>query len=162
MLNNFTNSRTIKELKSENFDWNTISNAKGIYIVVYNNIDNPSYLSKGLGGFFKKMNPNVPVETLKHNWVNFKPGDDNIVYIGKAGGGNTRSILKKRIKAYINFGTGKSSPHWGGRYIWQLANSDNLKICWKESGDPINDEKNMLLEFKAKHDNRLPFANLRM
>lgn len=162
MLKNFINYQTVKELKSENFDWSVIPSTQGVYIVVYSSTKKPSYLSKGLGGFFKKMDPNVPVEILKQNWVNFEPGDDSIVYIGKAGGENTRSTLKKRVKEYIRFGGGKSSPHRGGRYIWQLANSDSLRVYWKESDDPAKEEKTMLLEFKTKHDNRLPFANLRM
>jgi len=94
--------------------------------------------------------------------VNFKPGDNNVVYIGKAGGENVKATLKERIKSYIKFGRGKSSPHRGGRYIWQITNSDSLKVYWRESDDPIKEEKKMLLEFKAKHDNKLPFANLRM
>lgn len=162
MLNNFTNYRTIEELKSEKFDWSFIPSTKGVYIVVYDNVNIPSFLPKGLGGFFKNIDPNVLIETLKQSWIKFSPGDDNIMYIGKAGGENTRSTLKKRIKEYIRFGNGKSSPHRGGRYIWQIANSDNLKIFWKESDDPIKEEKTMLLEFKAKHDNKLPFANLKM
>lgn len=162
MLNNFTNPRTIKELKSENFNWSTVPSAKGVYIVVYAGANSPVFLPKGLGGFFKKMDSNVSIEKLRHNWIKFKPGDDNILYIGKAGGENTRATLKKRIKAYIRFGSGKSSPHRGGRYIWQIANSGSLRIYWKEVDNPIEEEKVMLLEFKAKHDKKLPFANLRM
>ncbi|HQB75982.1 MAG TPA: hypothetical protein PK086_00280 [bacterium] len=162
MLNNFTNYRTIKELKSERFDWSIIPCVKGVYVVVFDCPNNPSFLSKGLGGFFKNINPNVSVEILKQKWVNFKPGDNNVVYIGKAGGENVKATLKERIKSYIKFGRGKSSPHRGGRYIWQITNSDSLKVYWRESNDPIKEEKKMLLEFKAKHDNKLPFANLRM
>jgi hypothetical protein len=162
MLDSFTNHQTVKDLKSENFDWSIIPSTQGVYIVVYNNINKLSFLPKGLGGFFKKVDPNVSTEILKQKWIKFKLGDDDIIYIGKAGGENTRSSLKKRIKAYIRFGSGKSSPHRGGRYIWQLANSDGLEIYWKEVNNPIDEEKVMLLEFKAKHDNKLPFANLRM
>ena len=162
MLKNFTNNRTVKELKTENFDWSSIPSAQGVYVVVYSSTKNPSYLSNGLGGFFKKMNPNVPLEILKQNWVDFELGDDNIIYIGKAGGGSTQETLKRRIRTYIRFGSGKPSSHRGGRYIWQLANSDSLRIHWKESDNPIKEEKAMLLEFKARHSNRLPFANLRM
>jgi len=162
MLKNFINYQTVKELKTTNFDWGAIPSAQGVYVVVYSSMKKPSYLSKGLGGFFKKMDPNVPVGILKQNWVNFEPGDDSIVYIGKAGGGNTRETLKRRIRTYIRFGNGKPSPHRGGRYIWQLVNSDSLRVYWKESDDPVKEEKIMLLEFKIKHENRLPFANLRV
>ena len=162
MYNNFITYKTIKELKSKKFDWSAVPNVKGIYIVVYDGKNTQSFLSKGSGGFFKKIDPNVSVEILKQNWTRFKLEEENIIYIGKAGGKNTRSTLKKRIKSYIRFGSGKPSSHRGGRYIWQLVNSDSLKIYWKEVVDPIKEEKLMLLDFKSRHDDKLPFANLRM
>lgn len=162
MLKNFANCLTVKELKSENFDWNNIPRTKGVYVVVYNSANSPTFLSKGSGGFFKKKDSNVLIERLKQKWIEFKSGDDNIVYIGKAGGGETKETLKRRVKAYIRFGSGKSTPHRGGRYIWQIASPDSLKIYWREVNDPIIEEKKMLLEFRDKHSNRLPFANLRM
>lgn len=39
MIKNFVNSQAIKELKSEKFDWSIIPSAKGVYIVVYDNVN---------------------------------------------------------------------------------------------------------------------------
>ncbi len=124
----------------------------GVYIVVRNSDNAPEFLDKGTGGFFKKKNPNVSIEELEANYVR----DSKIVYIGKA------TSLKKRIAQLLRFGAGSAVGHWGGRYLWQLSDSDNLLIAWKPtpSIDPGDEETRMLEEFESLHG-QLPFANLR-
>jgi hypothetical protein len=52
--------------------------------------------------------------------------------------------------------------HWGGRYIWQLSNSDNLIICWKPTKQDARDvESEMIEQFKREHNGCRPFANLK-
>ena len=160
MLDGFTYLKTIKELKSANFNWPQVLEVNGIYFIVYKSLNKPEFLlPKGTGGWFKKKNPNVSKEKLNENWINFKPSEDKILYIGRAIGMNT---LKARIRLYMKFGSGEPVPHWGGRYIWQIANSDDLEIYWKEDKNSKTTERDLLREFKRKHDQRLPFANLRM
>ena len=65
------------------------------------------------GEFFKGKNPNVVLDELKKNWID----DTLVVYIGKAGGGNSKATLKSRLRQYFGFGQGKSIGHWGGRLI---------------------------------------------
>ncbi|MDO8659825.1 MAG: hypothetical protein Q7K54_04485 [Candidatus Parcubacteria bacterium] len=156
MLRDFVYFKTIKELKSEKFNWNNISNVGGVYIVVYKKLNRPEFLPVGSGGEFKGRDPNVSKNILLENWVDFKSGEDRILYIGKS------VKLRRRIKSYIKFGEGRSVAKWGGRYIWQIANSGNLEIYWKEAKNPREEEKRMLYKFKDKHEQRLPFANLRM
>jgi hypothetical protein len=62
----------------------------------------------------------------------------------------------------MDFGRERQVGHWGGRYIWQLANHRDLIICWKplSNEDPCDVEKRLLNEFKNAFG-RLPFANLR-
>ncbi len=147
----------VKELLS---NIQVIPEANGVYAVVRNNTSKPVFLENGTGGHFKERNPNVDLDTLKDKWVD----DTEILYIGKAGGGNSKNKLKKRIKQYLYFGNGKKIGHWGGRYIWQLKDSAELNFCWKETTAdtlPRDEEFRLITEFKETHDGRLPFANLR-
>lgn len=125
----------------------------GVYIVVRDSDNSPEFLATGTGGFFKGKNPNVGLEELESNYV----AGSKVVYIGKA------TSLKKRVGQLLRFGAGSAVGHWGGRYLWQLADSDNLLIAWKTtpSTDPRAEEIKMLEEFVSRHG-KLPFANLTM
>lgn len=125
----------------------------GVYIVVRDSDSSPEFLANGTGGFFKGKNPNVGLEELESNYV----AGSKVVYIGKA------TSLKKRVSQLLRFGAGSAVGHWGGRYLWQLADSDNLLIAWKTtpSTDPRAEEIKMLEEFVSRHG-KLPFANLTM
>lgn len=139
-------------------DSSCIPEKQGVYIVLRENTEVPDFLTIGTGGFFKGEDPNVTIEELKRNWVNDSP----IVYIGKAGGGQTKATLKSRLKQYLKFGQRKAVGHRGGRYIWQLKDSRSLLICWKElpDQDPRNIEYKMIQYFKKRHGGQRPFANL--
>ena len=114
----------------------------------------PEFLEQGTGGFFKKKeprDPNVSIAELRDNWV----PDEAIIYIGKA------TSLKSRLGSYLRFGEGKFATHWGGRYIWQLKDSRELLVCWKETDEnPRVVEEEMIAQFKKEHDGKRPFANL--
>lgn len=110
--------------------------------------------------------PNRPVSELENNWV----GDTCVVYIGKAGGVDasgkkSKSTLRKRINAYLDFGTGKSVGHWGGRLIWQIKDAKDLLFCWKaipeQEGNPVEIEKEFIADFKRQYGGKRPFANLK-
>jgi hypothetical protein len=62
----------------------------------------------------------------------------------------------------MRFGSGQSCAHHGGRYIWQLADSGQLLLFWKQikNGMAATEEKRLLLEFSERYG-CLPFANLR-
>lgn len=123
----------------------------GVYVVIRDKEEAPEFLETGTGGFFKRRNPNVSIELLQNRYL----GDTNIVYIGK---GNN---LKSRIKQLLRFGAGEAVSHYGGRLLWQLKDSSDLIIAWKESPlqDPREVEKEMIRQFEAEHG-ALPFANL--
>jgi hypothetical protein len=131
-----------------------VDNVPGVYLILRRSVEPPIFLEKGTGGWFKGIDPNVPVSVLREKWV----GGTEIMYIGKA------SIpLRKRLRKYMRFGDGIPAPHKGGRYIWQLADSRQLQVCWKvlpESIDPEQYEKILIEEFEKIHG-KLPFANLR-
>ena len=111
----------------------------------------------GVGGHFKKKDPNVSVTILGNKWI----FNCQIVYIGQAGGNGSSSNLKNKINQYLNFGKGKPASHYGGRYIWQLSNYKNLLVAWKPlpMTDPRIEEKNLMHEFVSSYG-KLPFANL--
>ena len=150
----FTGFQKISELKR---DISVIPKEKGVYLVLYTKKEHPSFMETGTGGYFKGKNPNVAIEDIKQKWVN----GAIVVYIGKAGGLNSKATLLSRIKQYLAFGQGQDIGHYGGRYIWQMKDSDNLLICWKVLADeePREAESELISDFITRY-NKMPFANL--
>ncbi len=150
----FTGFKTVKELKC---DMSSVPAHKGVYVVLRENDGEPKFVETGTGGFFKGNNPNVSISELNKNWVKAS----SIMYMGKAGGQNNNATLNSRLEQYMKFGNGQRIGHWGGRYIWQLEDADELVVCWKETEeDPREVEKRMIEEFKNLHGGCRPFANL--
>lgn len=141
---------SIKDLK-EDFKNGGIPKEEGVYHVLRLKDSTPEFLSQGTGGYFKGKEPNVSIDELQQNWIDAEP----IVYIGKA------TELYKRIQQYIKFGSGKNVGHFGGRYIWQLADSNDLVVCWKCVSDSRSVEYAMITDFKENHNGKRPFANLK-
>ena len=139
-------------------DSSAIPRIKGVYLVLYLEPKPPAFLQTGSGGFFKGKDPNVSIVELKDNWVD----DTLVVYIGKAGKDGNNATLHSRLRQYFGFGQGRNIGHWGGRLIWQLKNSKNLVVCWKElpKDDPGTIEAKLIQEFKSEFKKR-PFANLK-
>lgn len=152
----FNGFKTIEELNQND---KCIPNVMGVYLVLRVSLDNPSFLTKGSGGFFKGKDPNVQIAELQNNWVR----DEHILYIGKAGSFNSSATLKSRLKQLIRFGYGNNVGHWGGRYLWQLEDSKSLLVCWLTLDDkePEVVEQRLINEFKKAHDGMRPFANLK-
>jgi hypothetical protein len=72
------------------------------------------------GGHFKEKDPTVTIPELQANWV----ADSSVIYIGKA------DAARKRLMQFAKFGAGQKIGHWGGRYIWQLADSNDQLVAW--------------------------------
>ena len=125
--------------------------AGGVYTVVRAKELPPKFLDQNPGGRFKGQDPTVPVDDLKDRWL----ADAQVMYIGKA------TNLRMRLYQFRRFGEGQPIGHWGGRFIWQLADSAELLIAWRPTPDmnPRAVELTMLDEFRSWHG-RLPYANI--
>lgn len=156
----FHGFRTVGDLqdarasRSQNGPWSEVPDVPGVYLVVRDKDAPPVFLTNGTGGHFKGKDPNVDLLVLANAWVR----GTNVVYIGKA----EKQTLRKRLGQYIDFGLGKPVGHWGGRYIWQLADARDLRVCWRPvvTGPAGEEESRLILAFKRVHGVR-PFANLR-
>jgi hypothetical protein len=93
----------------------------------------PTFVDPGSGGWFKGRDPNVRAEVLEAKWVR----GASILYVGKA------SSLESRLRQLVAFGTGKPVGHFGGRYLWQLADAMDLEIHWSECQRPIRARESM-------------------
>jgi hypothetical protein len=130
----------------------------GVYVVTRPATTPPVFRESSSAGWFKGKDPTVSKAVLEANWV----PDEPVVYIGKAAAGTTgRRGLRKRLDEYRRHGAEEPVGHWGGRYIWQLADSAELLVCWREEPDALALEQSMIQDFKAMYDGKRPFANLR-
>lgn len=111
----FTDSATFAELADGGLD--RVPRGPGVYLVLAPKVT-PSFSEVSCGGHFKGRNPTVPVPILEAKWVGGAP----VLYVGKA------NELRRRIREFVVFGSGKAIGHWGGRYIWQLAGCQDLGV----------------------------------
>jgi hypothetical protein len=128
----------------------------GIYVVIRTDTSPPSFLPTSPAGHLKGRDPSVTADKLSKAWVE----GATVVYIGKAAG---QDGLNQRLADYRRHGAGLLAGHWGGRYIWQLADSDALLVAWRPmtEDDAGEAEQDLIDEFKKLHGGALPFANLR-
>lgn len=131
----------------------------GVYAVVSEGGRAPDVLALSVGGWFKGRDPSVAPAVLRARLTN----GAQTLYLGKAAAGSrgTRG-LRKRIQEFIRFGAGQAVGHWGGRYIWQLAESGTLGIAWLPVlNRPAGEVESELMDEFFRAYGSLPFANLR-
>jgi len=152
----FSGGVSVRELQASRCK--ELPRTQGVYLIVRNSTAAPDFLETSVGGWFKGKNPTMDLDTLRGKWV----ADSPIVYIGKAGGDGSSATLNSRLWQYMQFGLGKDIGHWGGRYIWQLADNQDLAVWWVATDrDAETVESELLAEFLGIHK-RLPFANLKV
>ena len=125
----------------------------GAYVVFRASRAVPTFLPTSPAGHFKDRDPSVPIERLEAEWVDGAP----VIYIGKA------DVLRRRLHQYARFGAGELVGHWGGRLIWQLADSKEILVAWHAlatTETARSFERRLLLRFAALYEGRRPFANL--
>lgn len=151
----FKGFKTVKELWENKKD---IPKKMGVYLVIDTNFESTDFINPGVGGFFKGKDPNVQISDLKLNLVS----NSQVVYIGKAGGSTVKATLHSRLGQYLSFGQTKNIGHYGGRFIWQIKEHQNLVFCWKETPneEPVKVERDLINQFRNQFG-KLPYANLK-
>jgi hypothetical protein len=129
-----------------------VDEGPGTYVVYRVTDAEPVFLDANPGGRFKGRDPSVPLEHLKANWV----AGAHVVYIGKA------DNMTVRVRAMAAFGARVRAAHWGGRLVWQLADSRELLFAWRPLraafSTALADEVDMIRLFCVAYG-RPPFAN---
>jgi hypothetical protein len=141
----------IKELMGKRCE--QVSREPGIYIVSIPKGFVPKFLPNSPVSAYKGKNPSESVQKLKENWVT----GTTVIYIGM-----TTESLQKRLKRYMQFGTGRPTSHYGGRLIWQLENIHSCPLAWMvlAGKNQIEEAEKSLIERFKKQYGRFPFANL--
>lgn len=144
----------IRELRSAP---SAIPATRGVYVLLRSSTSSPEFIEVGTGGHFKGKNPNVPLSVLTQNWVH----NTEVMYVGKAGDPGKAATLRSRLWQYLRFGAGAKVGHWGGRFVWQLRDVEDLVVAWLAlpDGVPSDMESALIDEFRKQHGIR-PFANL--
>lgn len=134
-------------------DFGAVTGGPAAYVVYRTDDAAPLFLRANPGGRFKGKDPSAPPPALNGNWV----AGAHVVYIGKA------DIADRRLRQFARFGDGEPVGHWGGRYIWQLADSAELLVAWHAIfwAEHARDyERRLLARFSELFGGRRPFANL--
>jgi hypothetical protein len=125
-----------------------LPSGSGIYVVTLDP-PVPSFLARSVGGHFKGTEPSVAVPVLEARRLDRV----STMYIGRA------ANLRSRVDLLARYGRGEPVAHQGGRYLWQIAEHESLRVAWKPDPDPVGAEAELLDEFETMFG-RLPFANL--
>lgn len=126
-----------------------VPDVPGVYLILTDRRKHARVLTRSYAGLWKGKNPTLPVAELRTAWVTTSA----VLYIGKAG-----TSLRTRLRAYLRHGAGHAAAHWGGRAIWQLADSGRLLVAWRLQREPRAIERALIAEFAKQHGKR-PFAN---
>jgi hypothetical protein len=147
----FVGWRTWDRLRAS--DFSAVARGPAAYVVYRSSDHPPEFRDRNPGFRWKEKDPTVARDVLEAKWVS----GCNVLYIGKA------DDARERLKKYGRFGAGENAAHWGGRYIWQLADSGELVVGWHAiSWDEVARayEVRLLAHFADLHQGARPFANL--
>jgi hypothetical protein len=129
-----------------------IPNEPGVYVVLREHAHPPEFLTSSLGGHFKGKNPTVAVAILRERWID----DESLLYVGQS------KNLKDRVNGLIRFGSGRPVGHWGGRYLWQLSDCEEMLVAWAitETQEGAKSMERAILSAFYERFGHLPYANI--
>lgn len=120
----------------------------GVYVLLREKGAPPVFLERSPAGPHQGREATLPYEELHEAWVARTP----LLYVGES------KTLRKRITQYRRQGAGESANHYDGIAVWQLADSNDLRLAWREEEDPPAAKRALVKEFKAAYG-KAPFAN---
>lgn len=129
----------------------------GVYVVVRVAEGEPDFRDRNPAGRFKGRDPTAPIDQLRAAWVR----GASVLYVGKADVGAHRTRgLSVRLNEFRRFAGGTAVGHWGGRYVFQLADADEHVVAWCPTGDvdPQVVKADLIAAFREVYGQR-PFAN---
>ena len=128
---------------------------RGVYVVLTEPSGLvPEFLPDSVGGAHKRKPLTDNRANVEENWQ----AGAEVLYLGMAG---SIKGLHDRLWAYARQGRGFSAGHRGGRYVWQLPNSDRLTVAWRTTGEmDAHDVEDALLSLYIETWGDRPFANL--
>lgn len=135
--------------------------APGVYMVIRDHTRSPGFASTNSAGRHRDFTE--PVERLAEAWVD----DCQVLYVGLARSGKRGDGLHRRLKQFRRTGAGRADNHSGGVSVFQLADADELRVCWRVSADPSDEgvvaEEHALIEgfVRGIGGGKRPFANRR-
>ncbi len=149
----------VKELRGQHPYAEAVpKDAAGVYVAYHANDRPPSFLRVNPCGQWRG-DLTLPLADLRRCWI---PGS-RVVYVGKAERPTPTSTnsLRRRVSAYLRFGSGSNARHAGGYPTWQMRDSADLVIAWcvvKRPRSPARFERD-LLDAHVACFGALPFAN---
>ena len=120
----------------------------GVYVLLREKGAPPVFLDRSPAGPHQGRDVTAPLEDLRAAWVARTP----LLYVGES------KTLRKRLGQFRRLGAGESANHYDGIYVWQLGDSGDLRLAWREEANPVAAKRALLAEFRATFGTR-PFAN---
>jgi hypothetical protein len=96
----------------------------GVYVVLRAPQEKPVFLDRSPAGHFKGKDPSVPVAWLEEQWVE----GSEVIYIGR-----TKNLFRRIVREHLRFGQGAPIGAWGGRLIFQLAESADFGSFYRRT-----------------------------
>lgn len=121
----------------------------GVYVVLRDDVKAVRFLETSCGGHYNGREPSVARALLEGRWLTDTP----VLYLGMT------TSLRRRVQQLVQFGAGEPVRHWGGRYLWQVADSQEFVVAWRAVAAPIAQKRALLAKFAARYG-QLPFANI--
>ena len=127
--------------------------SEGVYVIARESVELPAFIEE------RHHKPRPIVRTAQEAAARWVDGEQ-VLYFGKAPLRKRPKGLANRLAEYHAHGFGSGAQHYGGKLIWQLANTDELIVGWKGlgAGESAAIESGLIKGFALLHGVQ-PYAN---